>query len=139
MPTKWVDKDWTNVVVSDSKIFWLCPTGVGSKQWVVYGEEPPILPAKKHHTKLHVYGAVSRWGKTPLFPTAGTKGMRFPSKGVTTSVYVSLLEEKLMPTMRDLMRNKPAVQQHQPWIFQQDGAPAHRSATPRLGWEPRKV
>ena len=126
---EWVDKDWTNVVVSDSKIFWLCPKGVGSKQWVVYGEDPPILPAPKHQTKLHVYGAVSRWGKTPLFPTAGTTGMRFPSKGVTTFVYVSLLEEKLMPAMRDLMRSRPAVQQNQPWIFQQDGAPAHRSAT----------
>jgi hypothetical protein len=32
---EWVDKDWTNVVVSDSKIFWLCPKRVGSKQWFV--------------------------------------------------------------------------------------------------------
>lgn len=126
---KWVGKDWSNVVISDSKIFWLCPKGVGYKQWVLYEDEPPVLPAVKNHTKLHVYGAVSRWGKTPLFPTAGTSRMKFSSKGVTAAIYTSLLQENFMPAMREMMQKASPRYQGKPWIFQQDGAPAHTAAT----------
>jgi hypothetical protein len=31
---QWVNKSWESVAVSDSKIFWLCPKGVGDKRWV---------------------------------------------------------------------------------------------------------
>lgn len=126
---KWLPRDWSNVVISDSKVFWLCPKGVGSKQWVLYEDEPPVIPTPKNQTKVHVYGAVSKWGKTPLFPTAGTSGMKFPSKGVTASIYVKLLQDNLMPAMREMMQRRSPKYKGQAWIFQQDGAPAHTAAT----------
>ena len=55
----WVKRRWDNVVVTDSKYFWLCPKGVGSKVWVLYGDKAPIVPAFKNCTKLHVYGGVA--------------------------------------------------------------------------------
>ena len=63
----WVKKRWDNVVVTDSKYFWLCQKGVGSKVWVLYGDKAPIVPAFKNCTKLHVYGGVALRGRTPLF------------------------------------------------------------------------
>lgn len=124
---EWLDKDWSNVAVSDSKVFYLCQPGVGSKQWVLYEEEPPELPAYKNSTKVHAYAAVTRWGKTQLFFTAGTTGMKFPSKGVNAEIYVQLLHSKLIPAIDHLMANHSGVQRGRPWVFQQDNAPAHRA------------
>ena len=63
----WVNKRWDNVVVTDSKYFWLCPKGVGSKVWVLYGDKAPIVPAFKNCTKLHVYGGVALRGAGRLY------------------------------------------------------------------------
>ena len=69
---KWVRHCWDNVVVTDSKYFWLCPRGVGPKQWVPYGQEAAYEPAEKKCYKVHVYAGVSKWGTTQLFVTVGT-------------------------------------------------------------------
>jgi hypothetical protein len=124
---QWVDKDWSNVAVSDSKMFWLCPKGVGDKVWVLYEDEPPLKAAYRDCTQVHAYAAVTKWGKTNLFFTAGTTGMKFPTKGVGASLYIPLLEEKLIPATRALMRSSPSVQRGRCWVWQQDGAPAHRA------------
>ena len=121
----WVDKDWSNVAVSDSKMFYLCQQGIGSKQWVLYEDEPPELPAYKNCSKVHAYAAVTKWGKTQLFFTAGTTGMKFPSKGVNAKIYVELLDSKLIPAIKHLMANNMGVQRGRPWVLQQDNAPAH--------------
>jgi hypothetical protein len=78
---------------------------------------------------VHVYAAITEWGKTNLFVSAGTTGLKSKSKGVTAKVYVKLLEEKLMPACRQLMECRPMPLRDQPWVFQQDNAPAHTAKT----------
>jgi hypothetical protein len=101
------------VVVTDSKYFWLCPKGVGSKVWVLYGDKAPIVPAFKNCTKLHVYGGVALRGRTPLFAVMGTSGLlkalnlrskdlKVP-KGVNSKSYVSLLDQDFIPACITLM------------------------------------
>ena len=124
---KWVGKCHDNVVMSDSKIFVLCPKGVGHKVWVLYGDKAPEKQAYRNCTRLHAYAAVSRWGKTELFLTAGTTGFKCESKGVTAKLYTELLGQQLIPACRQLMQHRPVRQRNKPWIFQQDGAPAHKA------------
>ncbi len=38
---KWLRRDWSNVVVTDTKIFWLYPRGRGPVEWVPYGHGVP--------------------------------------------------------------------------------------------------
>lgn len=125
----WVRKSWDNVCVSDSKYFWLAPHGIGQQVWVMYGDKPPTqnLPAKGVY-KIHAYAAVSKWGKTKLFPTVGTTHLKSPTKGVTGEVYKKLLEQELIPACRQLIANSPLASPSRPhptWIFQQDNAKAH--------------
>ena len=75
----------------------------------------------KNCTKVHVYGGVSKWGRTPLFATVGTTGFKSETKGVTGKVYLKLLEESLIPACKRLMAGKYGSE----WIFQQDNARAH--------------
>ena len=122
---QWVNKDLSLVAVSDSKMFFLCHQGVGCKRWVLYEDEPPELPAYQNCTKLHAYAALTWCGKTILFFTAGTTGMKFQSKGVNAEIYVQLLQSELIPAIRELIRSHPSVQRGRQWVFQQDNAPAH--------------
>lgn len=43
---RWLHKKWDNVVVTDSKYFWLCPKGCGPKVWVMFGERPPTYQVR---------------------------------------------------------------------------------------------
>lgn len=125
---KWVRHCWDNVVVTDSKYFWLCPRGVGPKHWVPYGQEADYEPAEKNCYKVHVYAGVSKWGRTPLFVTVGTTGLKAPTKGVNGEVYKELLEGELIPACRELMAKRPGHQAtRKNWWFQQDNARAHTS------------
>jgi len=85
-PKRWVRRDWSNVVGIDSKCFWLCPRGAGPKWWVPYGMDADSVPAEKNCQKVHVYAGVSRWGRTRLFVTVGTTGLKAPTKGVNDEV-----------------------------------------------------
>lgn len=116
----WRRRSWRNVVVSDSKFFHLYQQGAGGKVWVEKGDDPPSLAAVRGGFKVHVYAAVSKWGVTPLFVTAGTTGAKYKG-GVTSEVYVDLLRDKLLPACKRLMQNRYGND----WIFQQDGASAH--------------
>ena len=122
------NRKWSLVVFTDSKIFWLHPRGIGPKVWVLHGEAPPTAPKFANTHKVHVYAGVSKWGKTPLFITSGTTGLKDHEGkaikgGVNGEVYKKLLADKLLPACRDLMAGH--VQCGEKWVFQQDGAPAH--------------
>lgn len=116
---KWLRRDWSNVVVTDSKYFWLCPKGSGPKKWVRYGQCVPDKPAERNCFKVHVYAGVCRFGRTPLFATVGSTGLKAETKGVTGKVYKALLQEKLIPACKDIVSSQTT------WIFQQDNAKAH--------------
>jgi hypothetical protein len=98
---------------------------VGDKRWALFEDDPPTVPSHRSCTKVHVYAAVSKWGNANLFVAAGTTGCKSKSKGVTAKVYVKLLEEKLIPECPQLMECRPLPLRDQPWVFQQDNAPAH--------------
>jgi hypothetical protein len=76
---------------------------VGDKRWVLFKDGPPTVQAYRSYTKVHVYAAVTEWGKTNLFVTASTTEFISVSKGLIAMVYVKLLEEKLIPACRQLM------------------------------------
>jgi transposase len=124
---KWVRKDWDNVVVTDSKYFWLCPRSVSPKVWVLYDAEPPIDTAERNCFKVHAYAGVSKWGRTKLFVTVGTTGFKADSKGVNGLVYKQLLQEQLIPACKDLMSMRGVSHATENWVFQQDNAKAHTS------------
>eukprot|EP00873_Tetraselmis_striata_P015615 jgi/Tetstr1/435879/TSEL_024767.t1 len=125
---EWVSKSWDNAVVTDSKYFWLCTKGPGFKEWVLFEDEPPTKPSEKNCFKLHVYGGVSKYGRTPLFVTAGStriKRGKGESKEVTGAVYLDLLKRELIPACKELMSRRPAYEQNKPWVFQRDSAKPH--------------
>ena len=124
---KWVRRSWQNVVVTDSKYFWLCPRGVGPKVWVPYGDTAPNTPAEKNCFKVHAYAGVSKWGRTKLIVTVGTTGLQASTKGVTGQVYKDLLEKELIPECKRLMERRPGLPaaSRKNWVFQQDNARAH--------------
>ena len=120
-------KSWDNVVVTDSKYFWLCPKGPGRKEWVLFGQRPPTRPSESHCHKVHVYAGVSKYGRTPLFVTVGTTGLHAASKGVNKEVYQALLQHELIPACHDLMTKRPRARARDTWVFQHDNARAHTS------------
>lgn len=124
---EWVKKDWSNVVVTDSKYFWLCPKGAGPKVWVRYGEEAPYAPAERNCFKVHAYAGVSKQGRTQLIVTVGTTGLKANTKGVTGEVYKQLLQDKLIPACRKLVQKGGKGKSDRLWVFQQDNAKPHTS------------
>lgn len=125
---KWVRKNWDNVVVTDSKYFWLCPRGTGPKVWVPYGSTAPVEAAERNCFKVHAYAGVSKWGRTKLFITVGTTGLKADTKGVTGAVYKEILEKELIPACKELMSRRPGMPgSRSNWVFQQDNAKPHTS------------
>lgn len=123
----WRRKSWDRVCVSDSKYFWLNEKGRSQKTWVLYGLKPPTVAAGDRVHKVHAYAAVSRWGRTSLFFTVGTTGLKAASKGVNAQVYLDLLQNQMIPAIRELMDKCPttATNGSSRWVFQQDNARAH--------------
>lgn len=124
---EWLRKPWSNVVVTDSKYFWLTPKGRGKKVWVKYGRKPGHGKLCRNSIKVHVYGGVTKWrpshqGRTPLFVTVGTTGLKADSKGVNAQVYRELLQDKLIPACKRMME---PFYGPTGWVFQQDNAKAH--------------
>lgn len=122
----WKRHSWNKVMLSDSKYFLLYPSGRGAKVWVWDGNSPPPMPAVRGGFKVHFYAAVGRWGKTPLYMTAGSTGATVmhngkKCKGVNQHVYQDLLREKMLPACTKIMRPRYGNE----WFFQQDGARAH--------------
>ncbi len=94
----------------------------------------PMFPQEKNCQKVHVYAWIRIWGRTRLFVTVGTTGLKAPTKGVNGEVYNELLETKLMPACKEMMakiNGRPATRKN--WIFQQDNARAHTSQIVKNG------
>jgi hypothetical protein len=79
---QWVRKSWHNVVVTYSKYFSLSNKGHGNKECVLSEDGLP----NKYHIKtifsVHVYGGVSKHGRTPLFLSVGSNAAKAKSKWV---------------------------------------------------------
>ncbi|GFV52689.1 transposable element Tcb1 transposase [Trichonephila clavipes] len=110
----WTIKDWEKVIFSDEGQF--CISGNQSSAYVrrrTPEEFSPqcLKPTVKYPTKVMVWGCMSSHGVGRLHIVSGT---------VKAMNYIEILQNKLLPTARDLFRN-------QPWIFQDDNAPCHRA------------
>ncbi|GFV46816.1 transposable element Tcb1 transposase [Trichonephila clavipes] len=110
----WTIKDWEKIIFSDDSQF--CISGNQSSAYVrrrTHEEFSPqcLKPTVKFPTKVMVWGCMSSHGFGRLHIVSGTvKGM----------AYIEILQNKLLPTARDLFGN-------QSWIFQDDNAPCHRA------------
>lgn len=122
-----------NLVAVDSSIFpvWGCQPRRG--QWVPKGTKPVQLKPLKSQ-KLHVYGGISKYGKTSLVYATGTTGLRKrylkparPGKqrvqydGVCAAEFQDIMKQHLVPEARAMMRR---ARQPEP-VFLLDGAPCH--------------
>ena len=88
---------------------------------MLYGQQAPTQYQERGCYKVHVYAAASLWGRTSMFTTVGTTGLQSSTKGGTAEVYKQLLEDKLIPACRAVMKRR-RYGKNTPWIFQQDNA-----------------
>jgi hypothetical protein len=120
---------------TDSKYFYTHPVkkGRGLKVW----HEPNkgrVQRLPKHATAVHCYMGVTYFGATKLVFVTGTAGHACsftnkkgkPLKGVGGQEYV----EHVLPVLLEEGKRLFAGSAHwcNEWVFQQDGAPAHRVA-----------
>ncbi|GFW47875.1 transposable element Tcb1 transposase [Trichonephila clavipes] len=110
----WTITDWEKVIFSDESQF--CISGNQSSAYVrrrTHEEFSPLClkPTVKYPTKVMVWGCMSSHGVGRLHIVSGT---------VKAMDYIEILQNKLLPTARDLFGN-------QSWIFQDDNAPCHRA------------
>ncbi|GFW58967.1 transposable element Tcb1 transposase [Trichonephila clavipes] len=70
-----------------------------------------LKPTVKYPTKVMVWCYISSYGVGRLHIVSGT---------VKATDYIEILQNKLLPTARDLFGN-------QSWIFKDDNAPCHRA------------
>jgi hypothetical protein len=93
-----------------------------------------MFPQEKNCQKVHVYAWISKLGRTRLFVTVGTTGLKAPTKGVNGEVDNELLETKLIPACKEMtakINGRQATRKN--WIFQQDNARAHTSQIVKNG------
>ena len=98
-------------MMSDEKRFYLFSPG-NRKNDVVWASNASIVPTKPrvaHSPSIHVWGGITRYGKTPLVNIEGT---------LNAAGYQSILNGTMLPTARQLFGRGA-------WWFQQDGAPVH--------------
>ncbi|GFT41391.1 transposable element Tcb1 transposase [Trichonephila clavipes] len=110
----WTIKHWENVIFSDKSQF--CFYGNQSSAYVrrhTHDEFSPqcLKPTVKYPKKVMVWGCISSHGVDRLHIVSGT---------VKAMDYIEKLQNKLLPTARDLFGN-------QSWIFQDDNAPCYRA------------
>ncbi|GFV56011.1 transposable element Tcb1 transposase [Trichonephila clavipes] len=110
----WTIKVWEKVIFSDESQF--CISGNQSSAYVrrcTHEEFSPqsLKPTVKYLTKVMKWGCMSSHGVGRLHITSGT---------MKVMDYIEILQNKLLPTTRDVFGN-------QPWIFQDDNSPCHRA------------
>jgi hypothetical protein len=81
-------------------------------------------PPTKVHGYGH-YGGVSKYSRISLFVTLGSNGIKADSKGDNCEVYLTLLQEHMIPACEALMAKRPLAKAQHEWIFQEDNAKAH--------------
>ncbi|GFW42770.1 transposable element Tcb1 transposase [Trichonephila clavipes] len=110
----WTIKDWEKVIFSDESQF--CISGnqssaYGSRRTHEEFSPQCLKPTVKYPTKVMVWGCMSSHGVGRLHIVSGT---------VKAMDYVEILQNKLLPTARDLLGNHSC-------IFQDDNTPCHRT------------
>jgi hypothetical protein len=88
---------------------------------------------------VHAYGGVSKYGRTPLFVAVGSSGVKAKSEGANGEVYLTLLQEYMIPACEALMAKKHSAEAQHQWIFQQDKANACKKVrnwlSPQCGFQ----
>lgn len=120
-------RGWGNVMFTDSKYFRLGPArgGSGNKKWMLK-DSTETIPAVKYPPTVHAYAGVTKYGKTELFFSTGTTGLKNGyekgNRGVAAQEYVEqVLSKCIVPTARSLLEKRGILY----WQLQQDGARAH--------------
>lgn len=118
-----------NLVAIDSTIVHLFEYQPRRGRWVRKGTRP-TQPKPVKSQKLHVYGGISKHGKTELVYVTGTTGMpklyhKAGGKGLYDGVcaqeFQDVMEQKLYPQAKAIME---AAGESDP-VFLMDGAPPH--------------
>ncbi|GFY01403.1 transposable element Tcb1 transposase [Trichonephila clavipes] len=110
----WTIKDWEKVIFRDESQF--CISGNQSSAYVRRRTHEEfssqcLKPTVKYPTKVMVWGCMSSYGVGRL---------HIVSETVKAMDYIEIIQNKLLPTVRDLLGN-------QSWIFKDDNAPCHRA------------
>lgn len=121
-----------NLVPIDSSIFFLWGFQPRRGLWVPKGSRP-TRPKPVKSQKLHVYGGISKHGKTKLVYATGTTGMpkvyyKAGGKGLYDGVcsreFQHIMEQYLYPQAKAMMQS---AGQQEP-VFLMDGATPHTAA-----------
>ena len=115
---------WDNVVVTDSKNFWLVPKGGVKKVRVKYDDNPVHEKVYRNNIKVHGYVGVtksrpSQKGRKPLIVPVGIIIVKVDKKGVNDQVCKELLKENLIPACKKMT---DPVYGPTGWVFQPGSA-----------------
>lgn len=105
------DHQWNRTMMSDEKRFYLFASG-NRKNDVVWARNASAVPTKPRVGKspsIHVWGGITRYGKTPLVKIEGN---------LNAAGYQSILNDTMLPAAKQLFGSDA-------WWFQQDGSPVH--------------
>jgi isopentenyl diphosphate isomerase/L-lactate dehydrogenase-like FMN-dependent dehydrogenase len=94
--------------------------------WVFLEDDPPTKVSYQNCFKVHAYGRVNKYGRTHLFVSVGSSGVKAKTKGVNDEVYLPLLQEHLIPAREALMAKRPSAEARHEWSFQHAIAPASK-------------
>lgn len=122
-----------NLVAVDSSIFPVWGYQPRRGQWVPKGTKP-VQPKPLRSQKVHVYGGITKYGKTSLVYATGTTGLRKryfrparPGKkrvaydGVCAAEFQDIMKQHLVPEAKAIMQR---AGQPEP-VFLLDGAKCH--------------
>jgi transposase len=125
-----LQRDWSNVLITDRKRFNWCYPGAKVKQvqWLERGQQ---REAKKinHPEGVNVYAGLTVYGVTKLHEVTGTSKMQTSfttqrgnkSKNITQEEYKEVLEKTFLKQGMELFHNHGV----RAWMLQQDGDKAH--------------
>jgi hypothetical protein len=85
---------------------------------VLFEVQTPSKVSGQNCFKVHAYGGVGKYGKTPLFVRVWSNGGKAKSKGVNGEVHLTLLHGHLIPACEALMAKRPSAKAQHQWIIQ---------------------
>jgi hypothetical protein len=106
------EQDWRRVFFSDEKTFQL---GAGNEYAWQLPEERIVLEFVKHAPKLHVWGAIGAYIKTPLY---------FFEENMDSKLYQKVLKQRIKEEHLIYAPDAPKKLKKK-WEFLQDGARSH--------------
>lgn len=125
--SEWTQRQWDSIIWSDESRFELCVSNLKNKVIRRPGEEflsECIRRSVKFPVSVMVWGCMSAQGVGALHIVDGT---------VNADKYIGILENHLLPTIRDVERRNVE------YIFQQDGAPCHTAKKTKAWMEENEV